>query len=378
MNIDIQTLTKQKKERIKINDISDFMKVLENEGFFIKESNTRKFYNEVGDVLKLEEKIVEKLEECLNDHETTYVVNDLRGFIDYIEKIVEIKEYNEKLYNNIRYIKNLHIHRIEYEREISCQENVDDIIKDIKNIEGKVCKNINPKEISKLDKIENEISRDHLYAKDIELLKKIISIKNNNVLENYDEAAKRKTISIQMPKEIDLEYIKVKKGSVEYHQHIKSNIPRMKRLIDNINKYIEYDKNDVTTCTINHSSALQDSINIAVAVFNNQEFKAISGKNNIKGYCIAPMKSEEEFCACKVNKLGKLGIGYKRVNDSEKKIFEEINKQIKEKKIKDEGNLVLYSKWEPCLSCYYVISQFCKKYPKINVQVKYNKKYGEY
>ena len=78
-----------------------------------------------------------------------------------------------------------------------------------------------------------------------------------------------------------------------------------------------------------------------------------------------------------MNKLGKLGIGYRRVNDSEKKIFEEIHKQIKNKVLKDKGEIILYSKWQPCQSCYYVISQFCALYPNVKVKVKYDKKYGE-
>lgn len=46
-------------------------------------------------------------------------------------------------------------------------------------------------------------------------------------------------------------------------------------------------------------------------------------------------------------------------------------------KIPSEGELVLYSKWEPCPSCYYVISQFIKKYPNINFKIMYNKEYGD-
>ena len=83
------------------------------------------------------------------------------------------------------------------------------------------------------------------------------------------------------------------------------------------------------------------------------------------------------FESCKVNKLGKLGIGYNRVNDSEKKIFEYINKKIEDKELNPEGNLTLYTKWQPCPSCYYVISQFINKYPKIDIKVKYYKEYGE-
>ncbi|WP_242982195.1 MULTISPECIES: deaminase domain-containing protein [unclassified Clostridium] len=78
-----------------------------------------------------------------------------------------------------------------------------------------------------------------------------------------------------------------------------------------------------------------------------------------------------EFDEEKFKKLGKLGIGYDIVNDSEKKIFEEIHKQIEVKVLENEWKLILYSKWEQYLSFYFVISQFCKKHPNIKVQVKY-------
>ena len=137
------------------------------------------------------------------------------------------------------------------------------------------------------------------------------------------------------------------------------------------------DENEKKSFKIDQSKALQDSINIAVAMYDNKEFKAISGSNDIEDYCKAPPFKEAIFKSSKVNKLGKLGIGYNRVNDSEKKILEEIHKQIEEKELNDYGKLTLYSKWEPCPSCYFVISQFCEKHPKISVEVKYNKKYGE-
>lgn len=93
-------------------------------------------------------------------------------------------------------------------------------------------------------------------------------------------------------------------------------------------------------------------------------------------YCASPHIDKAKFESNKVNKRGKLGIGYNRVNDSEKKIFEHIHKLIEEKKIKDNGELVLYSKWEPCPSCYYVIHQFCEIHPDVDVKVKYINTYG--
>ena len=54
-----------------------------------------------------------------------------------------------------------------------------------------------------------------------------------------------------------------------------------------------------------------------------------------------------------------------------------IDKDIEENKLDNKGEVILYSKWEPCPSCYFVISQFCEKYPLINVKVRYEKRYGE-
>ena len=39
------------------------------------------------------------------------------------------------------------------------------------------------------------------------------------------------------------------------------------------------------TFVINHSSTLQDSINLAVAKYKGREFRAISGWNNVFDYC---------------------------------------------------------------------------------------------
>ncbi|WP_042276320.1 deaminase domain-containing protein [[Clostridium] dakarense] len=198
-----------------------------------------------------------------------------------------------------------------------------------------------------------------------------------NKREVYNNDTKTKIISIEISDEINCEYIPAKLGSIEYHNHIKNNIPRMKRLRKNIDKYMVVNEDEDQTFNINQTKTLQDTINIAVAIYDNKEFKAISGSNDVVEFCTAPKDRDAIFKSSKVNKLGKLGIGYNRVNDSEKKIFEEIHNQIESGKIKNHGNLTLYSKWEPCPSCYYVISQFCEKYQNINVQIKYSKEYGE-
>ena len=205
----------------------------------------------------------------------------------------------------------------------------------------------------------------------------MLIFKNRNVKEEYNVKSKTKTLYIEIPRKINYEYISAKKGSVEYHDYLSSNIPRMQRLIKNVHKYIKVDEKEKSIFKINQSNALQDSINIALATYANKEFRAISGSNEIDDYCKIVTSEKAVFKSNKVNKLVNLGIGYNRVNDSEKKILEEIHRQIEEKILKNEGELILYTKFEPCPSCYYVINQFCEKHPNIKVQVKYSKKYGE-
>lgn len=367
----------RKKERLKINSIDEFKDALKREGYNINEIDEEKFKEKVTKTFSIDSNVTERLHRCINNSEITYRANDIRGFIDYIEKIILFEKEHNKLCEKISEINKLYIDRIEYQREVSSQDNVEDIIKAVEEIKSHVSSTITEEEKARLEALEKEIDEDYLYAKDIELLKKMILSRKETLKEKYNDKTKIKTISIEVPKQIDYQYIPAKRGSVEYHQHISNNIPRMQRLIKNMNKYMKSCGKEKTTFKIDQSKALQDSINIAVAIFDNKEFKAISGSNNISNYCMAPPLEKAVFKSSKVNKLGKLGVGYNRVNDSEKKIFEEIHKQIEVKALKNEGNLILYSKWEPCPSCYSVISQFCKKYPDIKVKVKYSKKYGE-
>jgi len=370
-------LKKRKKERIKINNLNDFKDALKREGYKINKFDEEKFKEQITKIFEIDNSVTERLYSCINDTEITYRSNDIRDFIDYIEKMILFENEHNKLCEKISRVKKLNIDRIEYEREMSTQDNVEDIINAIEEIKSDISRIISEEEKAKLDNLEKDLDKDYIYAKDIELLKKMVLIREEGVKETYNAQTKTKTISIEIPKKINYEYIKAKKGTVEYHEYLSNNIPRMQRLIKNMNKYMKAYEKEKTTFKIDQSKALQDTINIAVAIYDNKEFKAISGSNNITNYCTAPPQDAAIFTSSKVNKLGKLGIGYDRVNDSEKKIFEEIHKQIEAKVLNNEGNLILYSKWEPCPSCYFVISQFCKKHPNIKVQVKYSKKYGE-
>ena len=372
------TINKKKKERLKISNINDFKNALKRDGYIIHEFDDQNFKEKMTQTFEVDNSVIERLYNCLEDADITYRADNIRDFIDYIEKMILFENEHNKLCAKISEVKTLIIDRIEYERELSTQDNVYDIEKAIEEIKSNISIiRISKEEKARLEDLEKELDKDYLYAKDIELLKKMVIINKESITEKYNAKTKTKTIKLEMAKHISYHYIKPKKGSVEYHQHLKSAIPRIKRLINNLNKYMKTYENEKTTFKIDQSKALQDTINIAVAVFDNKEFKAISGSNNITNYCTEPPQDSAIFKSCKVNKLGKLGIGYNRVFDSEKKILEEIHKQIETRLLKNEGTLILYSKWEPCPSCYFVISQFCTYHPHIKVQVKYNKKYGE-
>ena len=368
---------KRKRERIKINNLDDFKDELIKEGYKINEFDEEKFKEEIAKNFEVDKAIIESLYTCLREETITYRTNDIKDLIDYIKKMILFENEHNKLCKKISTIKTLIIDRIEYEREPVFQENIENMMKTIEKIANEIAGRISEEGKFKLRELEKELDKDYLYAKDIELLKKMILLRKENVKETYNAKARTKTISIEIPEIINYEYIKAKKGTVEYHEYLSNNIPRMQRLIKNLDKYMKALEKEKTTFKIDQSKALQDTINIAVAIYDDKEFRAISGSNEITNYCSATPKDKTIFKSSKVNKLGKLGIGYDRVNDSEKKIFEEIHKQIEEKVLKDEGNLILYSKWEPCPSCYSVINQFREEHPYIKIQVKYIKKYGE-
>lgn len=365
-----------KNKRVKICDIRDLNKALNKEGYNIKISDYEDFKEFFVKNFNITDKLFNEIYKVINEKIITYKVNDVNDFIMYINNIMIFEEEHKILCEKISNIKVLNINRVEYDRTPSFQDDVEHILKIIEKTKQYISKKINKEGKFRLEELEREINKEYIYAKDIELLKKMILFNNKNIYEEYDEFNQTKSVFIEMPKKISFDYVMAQKGSVEYHQHINSYIPRMRRLIKNMDRYlIKEEENGIFK--INQSSTIQDSVNIAIAIFNGREFRAVSGKNDIKNSCLLIPPGKEKFESCKVNKVGKLGIGYNRVNDSEKKIIEEINNLIGLGKIPSEGDLVLYSKWEPCPSCYYVISQFIKKYPNINFKIMYNKEYGD-
>ena len=297
------TIKKRKKERIKISNINEFKDALKKEGYKINEFDEEKFIETIKKTFEVGNSLIEKLHICFKDTEITYRANDIRDFMDYIEKIMLFENEHNKLCKKISEVKKLKIDRIEYEREPRFQENVEDIINAIEEIKSDISRIISEEEKAKLENLEKELDKDYLYAKDIELLKKMVLIRKEGIKEKYNAKTKTKTISIEIPEQINYQYITAKKGTVEYHQHLSNNIPRMQRLIKNMNKYMKVDEKEKTTFKIDQSKALQDTINIVVAIYDGKEFRAISGSNEITNYCSAPPQDVAIFKSSKANKL---------------------------------------------------------------------------
>ena len=233
------TLKKRKKERIKINNLNEFKDALKREGYKINEFDEEKFKEEITKTFEVDNSVIDRLHICIKDTEITYRANDIRDFMDYIEKIILFENEHNKLCKKISEVKKLNIDRIEYEREPSSQDNVEDIINAIEEIKSHISGIISEEEKAKLENLEKELDKDYLYAKDIELLKKMVLIRKEDVKEKYNAKTKTKTISIEIPEKINYEYITAKKGTVEYHEYLSNNIPRMQRLTKNINKYMK-------------------------------------------------------------------------------------------------------------------------------------------
>lgn len=367
---------KRKRDRLKFTNLNDLKKALEKEGYNIS-NDDEGLKDKLSMIFNEKKEVIETLYICLKKSDITYKADNIEQLIDYIKSIMLFEDLHNRLCKEIIKMESLIIDRVEYERIVTTQDDVENLICIIQRLANDISKVMDIEDRFRLDKLENEINDKHVYAKDIELLRKMILFNNEFVEQTYDNDSKTKTITIKIPRDISCGYIKAKKGTVEYYEHIKKNIPRMYRLIKNMYKYINIYEKETGTFRVNQSKALQDSINIAVAVYNGKDFKAISGSDEIEGFYESPLPENAAFQSSKVNNKGKLGIGYNRINDSEKKILEEIHRQIKEKLISDKGTITLYSKWEPCPSCYLVIDQFLKKHPNINIEVRYIKKYGE-
>ena len=94
-------LKKRKKDRIKINNLNDFKDALIREGYKINELNEDKFKEIITKTFEVDNSVTERLHICIKDTEITYIANDIRDFMDYIEKIMLFENEHNKLCKKI-------------------------------------------------------------------------------------------------------------------------------------------------------------------------------------------------------------------------------------------------------------------------------------
>ncbi|MEG0691018.1 MAG: deaminase domain-containing protein [Clostridium sp.] len=365
----------EKIKRISIRGFNDFNNELFGKGYNLIFNNEEEFVLEISKVFPVNIKVLKYIYNDLSLGEVKYKVYDIDELFSYISSILEFEKSHKGLWNKVNHIQRLAIHRVEYDRVMGIQEDVSHILNVVEALSENISSTINEEDKLSLKEIEDELDRDYLFTKDIELLKKILTLSSSKVSREYNSENLVNTVIINMPDNISLDYVKPIKGSVLHQEYVYTNLPRINRLIRNLDKYITNVGNGMHQ--INQSRALQDTINIAAATYNGHEFKSISGSNEIEGYCMSPKINKGVFISRKVNKLGKLGIGYNRINDSEKKILEHIDSEIGLGNLNDSGEITLYTKWKPCKSCYYVMHQFMEKHPNIRIKVNYHRQYGE-
>ena len=213
-----------KKDRIKISSIKDFNKMLQKEDYNVGLLSEIEFKKEIINEFNINNKIYEEIYKILDKGNITYKVRGVKEFIDYIECEIIFEDEHNRLCRKISEVKTLIIDRVEYERILTTQDDVEDILKIIEETKKSVSGKINEEGKVKLESLEDEINRDYIYAKDIELLKRMILFNNKNVKEEYDEKSQTKTLFIDIPKNIGFDYIKAEKGSVEYYQHINKSL----------------------------------------------------------------------------------------------------------------------------------------------------------
>ncbi|WP_244835498.1 deaminase domain-containing protein [Clostridium sp. BJN0001] len=342
--------------KIKIRNVVDFENMM-------KEDKTH-----------IDQKIIKIIEESLKNSETEYRAYDSSDFIDYFKKKILFKEQIKILNNLLLKVENIIIKRIEYEKIRVKAYDVSYFEKMVSKAHEDILSIKDSHITFDIDELDSEISTKCVYAKDVELLKKILLFNNSDVKEKYDYEKRQKTLFIKKPDLFTIDFIKFKNGSIEYHNFLNDAVLRMNRLILNIKKYVKNEDSNIIE--INQSKAIQDSINVAEVEFCSINFKALSGNDEVNGFIKAPIKDLERFKSFRVNRFGEIGTGYDRFCDSEKKIFEKIDECIENNIVLNYGKVILKSRWQPCPSCYYVMEQFLEKHPNMKIEVRYLNDYG--
>ena len=118
-----------KKDRIKISSIKDFNKMLQKEDYNVGLLSEIEFKKEIINEFNINNKIYEEIYKILDKGNITYKVRGVKEFIDYIECEIIFEDEHNRLCRKISEVKTLIIDRVEYERILTTQDDVEDILK---------------------------------------------------------------------------------------------------------------------------------------------------------------------------------------------------------------------------------------------------------
>ena len=156
----------RKKLRINIKTIDELEKAMKNEGYDVASFgnlNVEEFKSEICNLVNIKPNVAEhiyfNMSQC--EREISYRSNNVQDFLDYMEKITEIKEYEKILWKKIRKVDKIHIDRIEYDRKPSIQEDVEHMINAIKNVKNTICGKIDEYEKLRLYELETGIDENY-------------------------------------------------------------------------------------------------------------------------------------------------------------------------------------------------------------------------
>ena len=149
-----KTAKNKKKQRLNINSLNDFNKALIDEGYEEISFEENKFKEDIIKTFKLENSVIDSMYKYLNNSEVTYRADNIKNFIEYMENIKLFNDEHNSLIEEIKNINKLNIDRVEYERVISTQDDVNHMINDIEKIKKSVSKKVNSNALSILEDIE--------------------------------------------------------------------------------------------------------------------------------------------------------------------------------------------------------------------------------
>ena len=147
------TSKNKKKQRLKITNLNDLKQALLQEGYTEIDFEENKFKDIISKNFKVENSVIDMMYETLNKNEVTYRADNVKNFIEYMENIYLFQNEHNNLIEKIKDISKLNIDRVEYERIITTQDNVNHMINDIERIKKEVAMKINEKDIYRIEDI---------------------------------------------------------------------------------------------------------------------------------------------------------------------------------------------------------------------------------